>query len=92
MKNTRKSTGGWDLRSKTKCVEIKYYPETDPLYIDQSSTTSIESREMSEGVALDYDAQGKLADIDNASTILELKEVILSKLPTQVQTTTSESV
>ncbi len=30
-----------------------YYPETDSLYIDLSHKTSVESREVSDGVVLD---------------------------------------
>ena len=48
---------------------------------------SVESREISEGVILDYGADGSVVgiDIDNASTKTELKELTLSKLPIQKQ-------
>jgi uncharacterized protein YuzE len=64
-------------------MKISYYPDTDSLYIDLSEQPSTESREISEGVVLDYDAQGRLVgiDIDNASTKVELKKLTLSKLP-----------
>jgi len=64
-------------------MKISYYPDTDSLYIDLSEQQSAESREISEGVVLDYDAQGRLVgiDIDNASHKVELKKLILSKLP-----------
>jgi len=69
-------------------MKLSYYPETDSLYIDFTGEPSAESREVSEGVVLDYDAEGNLVgiDIDNASRKLELKELVLSKLPTQTQT------
>ena len=69
-------------------MKLNYYPETDSLYIDLSDRPSVESREISEGVVLDYDAGGNLVgiDIDNASTKVQLKELILSKLPGTVQT------
>jgi len=69
-------------------MKLNYYPETDSLYIDLSEKTSMESREISEGVVLDYDAEGKLVgiDIDNASTKVQLKELILSRLPAAVHT------
>ena len=53
---------------------MNYYPETDSLYIDLSSRPSVDSREVSDGVVLDYDAQGNLVgiDIDQASKKLEL--------------------
>ena len=58
-------------------MKISYYPDTDSLYIDLSEQPSAESREISEGVVLDYDAQGRLAgiDIDNASLKVELKKL-----------------
>jgi len=69
-------------------MKLNYYPETDSLYIDLSEKTSKESVEISEGVVLDYDADGKLVgiDIDNASTKVQLKELILSRLPADVHT------
>ncbi len=72
-------------------MKLKYYPETDSLYIDLSSKPSVESREISEGIVLDYDAEGSLVgiDIDNASHKIDLKEVILSKVPAEVQTLTA---
>jgi uncharacterized protein YuzE len=69
-------------------MKLNYYPETDSLYIDLSERPSVDSREISEGVVLDYDANGNLVgiDIDNASVKVQLKELILSKLPGTVQT------
>lgn len=51
-------------------MKLNYYPETDSLYIDLSEKSSADSKEISEGVVLDYDANGNLAgiDIDNASS------------------------
>lgn len=68
-------------------MKINYYPDTDSLYIDLSSKPSVDSREVSDGIVLDYDANGDLVgiDIDQASTKLEIKEVILSKLPAKVK-------
>jgi uncharacterized protein YuzE len=57
------------------------------LYIDLADRPSTESKEVSEGIVLDYDANGHLVgiDIDNASKKLNLRELTLSKLPTQIQ-------
>lgn len=68
-------------------MKINYYAETDSLYIDLSSRPSVDSREVSEGIVLDYDADGNLVgiDIDQASTKLEMKELILNKLPAEVR-------
>jgi len=67
-------------------MRINYYPDTDSLYIDLSSKPSVDSREVSEGVVLDYDQDGNLAgiDIDQASMKLNISELILSKLPAEV--------
>jgi uncharacterized protein YuzE len=69
-------------------MRISYYPETDSLYIDLSVKESSESREVSLGVVIDYDSENNLVgiDIDNASRKLDLKKIILNKLPTEKQT------
>ena len=58
------------------------------MYIDLSEKKSSDSREVSPGVVLDYDDKDNLVgiDIDNASLKLDLKELILSKIPTEKQT------
>jgi len=68
-------------------MKINYYKDTDSLYIDLSSKPSMESKEISEGIVLDYDANGNLVgiDIDNASRKIDLTEVILSKIPAEVE-------
>ena len=68
-------------------MKLNYYPDTDSLYIDLSERTSVESREVSSGIVLDYDAQGNLVgiDIDNASQKVDLKSLILNKLPAIIQ-------
>ena len=72
-------------------MKLNYHPETDSLYIDLSEKPSAESREISKGVVLDYDANGNLVgiDIDNASSKVELKKLILSKLPGKIETATA---
>ncbi len=69
-------------------MKISYYPDTDSMYIDLSQKESAESKEVSAGVVLDYDSEGFLTgiDIDNASKILDLKELVLNKFPTDKQT------
>ena len=68
-------------------MKLNYYPETDSLYIDLSEKTSVESKEISAGIVLDYDADGNLVgiDIDNASSKVQLKELSLSKLPADIR-------
>ena len=69
-------------------MKMNYYPETDSLYIDLSERTSVESREISEGVVLDYDADANLVgiDIDNAGAKVDLRKLTVSKLPASVET------
>ncbi len=45
------------------------------------------NREISTGIVLDYDADGNLVDIDidNASRKVELKKLVLSHLPGEVE-------
>ena len=72
-------------------MRLNYYPETDSLYIDLSSKPSKESIEVSEGIVIDYDAEGHITgiDVDNASHKIDLKEIILNKIPSQLQTITA---
>ena len=69
-------------------MNLNYYPDTDSLYISLSDKPSAETQEVSEGVNLDYASDRTLVgiDIDNASLKLDLKELRLSKLPTDIQT------
>ncbi len=69
-------------------MELNYYPETDSLYINLSEQPSVESQEISEGILLDYDAKGRLVgiDIDNASNKVEMEKLILSKIPSKIET------
>jgi uncharacterized protein YuzE len=69
-------------------MKLTYYPETDSLYIDLSEQKSADSREVSEGVVLDYDKTGALVgiDIDNASKKVRLKDLYLNRLPSDIHT------
>ncbi len=68
-------------------MKINYYPDTDSLYIEFTEKESSESIEISEGIVLDYDREGILVgmDIDNAGGKVNLKEIILNKLPLDTQ-------
>ena len=67
-------------------MKLTYYPDTDSLYIDLSEKPSTDSMEVSEGIVLDYDAEGNLVgiDIDNAAEKVQLKELTLDKLPFKI--------
>jgi uncharacterized protein YuzE len=66
-------------------MKLNYYPDTDSLYIDLAQRPSAESREVSDGVVLDYDAEGNLVgiDIDNASKKVEMGQVSVSQIPVE---------
>lgn len=73
-------------------MRLDYYPETDSLYINLSEQPSVESREISEGILLDYDAEGRLVgiDIDNASYKIDMEKLILSQLPCRIESSTEK--
>jgi uncharacterized protein YuzE len=68
-------------------MKLNYHPETDSFYIDLSALPSAESREISDGVVLDYDRDGNLVgiDIDNASRKVELERLVLRQLPMDIE-------
>jgi uncharacterized protein YuzE len=68
-------------------MRLNYYPDTDSLYIDLSGKVSADSKEISEGVILDYDVDGNIVgiDIDNASKKVDMKELLVSKVPIEEQ-------
>ena len=49
---------------KASSVTTHYYQATDSAYIEVSSKPSVDSKEMSDGVVFDYDAEGNLVGID----------------------------
>ncbi len=72
-------------------MKIRYYKDTDTLYLELLDEVSIDSREISEGVIADFNKNGKLIgiDIDNASKKINLSELIIDKMPGEVQTISS---
>ncbi len=68
-------------------MKISYYSDTDSMYIDLSYRTSEDSKEVSPGVVIDYDKNGNIVgiDIDNASNKVDIKELVINKLPVQKQ-------
>ena len=73
-------------------MRLNYYPETDSLYINLSEQPSVESQEISEGILLDYDVEGRLVgiDIDNASNKIDMQKLILSQLPCGIESNTEK--
>jgi uncharacterized protein YuzE len=68
-------------------MKIKYYKEVDSLYLDLSSKKSVESREVSDGVVLDYDGEGNLVgiDVEHASEKLDMSKLVVDSLPAKIE-------
>lgn len=68
-------------------MTINYDSATDSLYIDLSSKTNSDSREISEGIVLDYDVDGNLTgvEIDKPSNKVDLEKIVLNKVPSEVE-------
>ena len=68
-------------------MKLRYYAETDSLYIDLNNRPGSESKEIATGVVVDFDDAGNIVgiDIDRASKLLDLSELSLDQLPTKSQ-------
>ena len=66
-------------------MKIKFYDDTDSLYIDLSEKTSAESLEVAPGIVVDFDADNQIVgiDIDHASKVLNLTDLEIISLPTK---------
>ena len=64
-------------------MKLHYYPETDSLYIELQTAPGAETREIVEGLAVDFDADGNVVgfDIEHASRKLDLSKVETIALP-----------
>ena len=64
-------------------MKLHYYPETDSLYIELTSAPGAETREIVEGLVVDFDARGNVVgfDIDHASRKLDLSKIETIALP-----------
>jgi uncharacterized protein YuzE len=64
-------------------VKLFYYAETDSLYIELKAAPGNETREIVDGLNVDFDASGAVVglDIDHASTKLDLSTLETMALP-----------
>jgi len=64
-------------------MKLHYDSETDSLYIDLAAKPGVDSREVEDGVVLDFGADGKIVgiDIQHASERLDLKTLEAESLP-----------
>ena len=66
-------------------MKIKYYKDTDSLYIDLSEKNSEESLEVAPGIVIDFDKNNNIVgiDINRASQILSLSRFEVSDFPSK---------
>ncbi|MBA7665492.1 hypothetical protein ES703_73563 [subsurface metagenome] len=66
-------------------MKMRYYKDTDSLYIDLSEKTSTESLEVAPGIVIDFDENNNIVgiDIDRASKILSLSELEVADIPSK---------
>ena len=64
-------------------MKLSYDAATDSLYIHLNERASVDSGEVSDGVVLDYDAEGMLVGIDvqHASKRADIYSLAVSKMP-----------
>ena len=66
-------------------MRLRYYKETDSLYIDLSEKSSTESLEVAPGIIVDFDENNNIVgiDIDRASKVLNLSELKILSIPSR---------
>jgi uncharacterized protein YuzE len=66
-------------------MKMRYYKDTDSLYIDLSEKSSAESLEVAPGIVMDFDENNNIVgiDIDRASQVLNLSELEISSIPSK---------
>ena len=64
-------------------MKLHYDQDTDSLYIDLSAAPSVDSREISEDLVVDYGQDGRIVglDIQHASKSLDLSKIETEHLP-----------
>jgi len=64
-------------------MKLHYYPETDSLYIELRAEDGADTREIADGVNVDFSEDGTIVgiDIDHASSKLDLTTLETSALP-----------
>ena len=69
-------------------MKLKYYSNTDSLYIDLRDKPGVDSKEVAEGVVLDFDEMGDIVgiDIQHASQLLDLTRLEAQYIPLSEET------
>jgi uncharacterized protein YuzE len=65
-------------------MKLHYDPDTDSLYIDFNARPGADAREITDGLVVDFDAEGRPVgiDIQHASRDLDLSTLETQALPT----------
>jgi uncharacterized protein YuzE len=65
-------------------MKLHYDPDTDSLYIDSNARPGADAREITDGLVVDFDAEGRPVgiDIQHASRDLDLSTLEAQALPT----------
>jgi uncharacterized protein YuzE len=63
-------------------MKIKYFPDTDTALLEFTSLTAVETKEISEDIYVDLDAQGRLVSmtIEHAKTSASIKDFSFQEL------------
>jgi uncharacterized protein YuzE len=71
------------FRSRFQSVKIKYFADTDTLYIELKAGTVAETRDLDENMLLDVDADGNICaiTIEHASLRAGAPEVLYERVP-----------
>jgi uncharacterized protein YuzE len=66
-------------------MKIRYYADTDSLYIDLTERASVESLEVAPDIVVDFDENNNIVGIDigHASKILNLSDLEITSFPTK---------
>ena len=64
-------------------MKLHYYADTDSLYIELNGRPSADSREIADGLVVDFDAEGNVVgiDVNQASKKLDLASLEAESLP-----------
>jgi uncharacterized protein YuzE len=67
-------------------MKLHYHYDTDSIYFELTPKQTTANSKISEGVVLDYDANGNIVgiNVDNVRNTMDLNEVVLSKIPAEV--------
>jgi uncharacterized protein YuzE len=65
-------------------MKLHYDPDTDSLYIDFNARPGADAQEITDGLVIDFDAEGRPVgiDIEHASRNLDLSTLETHALPT----------